>query len=162
MYAPPPRHAQGHRHCSRHWATASQCLAKHPTLQPCVRRCQHWRCSRCCAAASRLLAKPRRCSHVCTTATSRPRTLGRCVLTPLQPCARCRHVTPGDIGAAAATAPLRLDARQNARHCSHVPATTTSRLGTSVLQLPLCHCVSTPSKTLLRWAKHPAKCPALW
>jgi hypothetical protein len=32
----------------------------------------------------------------------------------LQSCACRHHVTPGDIGAAAVTAPLRLDAQQNA------------------------------------------------
>jgi hypothetical protein len=132
MCAPPPRHAWG-----------------------------HWRCSRCCAAASRLLAKPRHCSHVCAAAMSRPGTSSPCVLTPLQPCVCRHHVTPGDIGAAAAAAPLHLDAQQNTRRCSHVCAATTSRPGTLVLQLPLRHCISTPRKTLLCWAKHPVKRPAL-
>ncbi len=132
MCVPPPRHAWG-----------------------------HWRCSRRCAAASRLLAKPQCCSHVCAATTSHPGTLGRCILMPLQPCARRRHITPGDIGTAAAAAPLRLDARVNARHCSHVHAATTSRPGTSALQPLLCHCISTPGKTLLRWPKCPAKRPAL-
>ncbi len=132
MCAPPPRHA---------W--------------------RHWRCSRRCTAASRLLAKSRHCSHVCAAAMSRPGTLGCCILTPLQLCARRRHVTPRDISTAAATAPLHLDARQNAQRCSHVRAATTSRPGTSALQPPLCHWVSMPGKTLLRWAKCPEKCLAL-
>jgi hypothetical protein len=75
-------------------------------------------CLRCCVSTP---GKPRRCSHVCATTTSRPGTSGRCVLTPLQPCTGRRHVTPGDIGASAAAAPLRLDARQNAQCCSHYP-----------------------------------------
>ncbi len=90
----------------------------------------HWRCSHRCTAASRLLAKPWRCSHVCTAATSCLETLGCCVLTPLQPCPCRRHVTPRDIGAAAAAVPLHLNARQhafsagqnawqNARHCGN-------------------------------------------
>jgi hypothetical protein len=80
---------------------------------------------------------------------------------PLQPCKRRRHIMPGDIGAAAAAAPLHLDAQQNAWRCSHVRAATTSRPGTLALQPPLRHCISTLGKTLLRWAKHPAKRPAL-
>jgi hypothetical protein len=132
MCAPPPRHTWG-----------------------------HWRCSRRCAAASRLLAKPQRCSHVCAAATSRPGTSGCCVLTPLQLCTRRHHITPGDISAAAAAVPLHLDARKNTRCCSHVRAATTSRPGTSALQPPLRHCISKPGKMLLRWAKRPAKCPAL-
>jgi hypothetical protein len=71
----------------------------------------------------------------------------------LQPCTCRHHVTPGDIGVAAAAALLRLDVRQNARHCSHVRAATTSHLGTSALQLPLRHCILTPGKMLLRWEK---------
>ncbi len=42
----------------------------------------------------------------------------------LQPCARHHHVTPGDIGAAAATAPLHLDARQNAFMLGKMPGKT--------------------------------------
>ncbi len=87
---------------------------KTPALQPCVCRCHimpgdigplrldapaalhvplphhargHWRCSCRCTAASSCLVK-------CPA---------------LQPCVRRRHVTPGDIGAAAAIAPLCLD-----------------------------------------------------
>ncbi len=79
--------------------------------------------------------KIRRCSHVCTAATSH---LGTSVLQPplrvaswrlakcpaLQPCVRRHHVMPGDIGAAAATAPLRLDSWQNhgtAAMCALLP-----------------------------------------
>jgi hypothetical protein len=83
MCAPPPRHA---------W--------------------RHWRCSRHCATESQLLEKPRRCSHVCAAATSHPGTSGCCILMPLQPCVRHRHITPGDIGSVATAAPLRLDAWQ--------------------------------------------------
>ncbi len=119
MCAPPPRHAWG-----------------------------HWRCSRHCAAASWLLAKSRCCSHVCAATTSHPGTSGHCILMPLQLCARRHHVMPGDISAAAAAVPLRLDARQNARCCSHVRAATTSCPGTLALQPLLRHCVSTPGKTL--------------
>jgi hypothetical protein len=68
---------------------------------------------------------------------------------------------PGDIGAAAAAAPLHLEAWQNARRCSHVRAATTSHPGTLALQPPLRHCVSTPGKKFLRWAKRPAKRLAL-
>jgi hypothetical protein len=78
----------------------------------------HWRCSRHCAAASRLLAKPRCCSHVCAVSTSRPGTSGCCNLTPLQPCAHRHHIMPGDIGAAAAAAPLHLETRQNSQRCT--------------------------------------------
>jgi hypothetical protein len=122
---------------------------------------RHWRCSHRCAAVSQLLVKPWCCGHVCAAATSSPGTSGRCVLMPLQPCARRRHVMPGDIGAAAAAALLRLDARQNARRCRHVHAATTSRLGTLTLQPLLRHRISTPGKMLLRWAKCLAKRPAL-
>ncbi len=111
-----------------------------------------WRYSHRCTTAFRLLEKPRRCSHVCAAAMSRPGTSGCCILMPLQPCARRCHILPGDIGATAAAAPLHLDTRQNARHCSHVRAATTSCPGTLALQLPLHHCVLTPSKMLLRWA----------
>jgi hypothetical protein len=110
----------------------------------------HWGCSSRCATASQLLAKPRHCSHVCAAATSCPGTLGCCVLTPLQPCARCRHIMPGDIGAAAAVAPRRLDTRVNAQRCSHLRTATTSCPETLALQPPLRHCISTPGKTLLR------------
>ncbi len=111
--------------CSHVCATATSC-PETLMLQPLLRRCiltpgktpgaaamcalpprhawGHWRCSRHCDTASRLLEKPRCCSHVCEAATSRPGTLGHCVLTPLQPCARRCHVMPGDIGTAA---PLR-------------------------------------------------------
>jgi hypothetical protein len=136
-------------------STAAMCA-----LPPC-HAWGHWHCSHCCAAASRLLAKLRRCSHVCAATTSCPGTSGRCVLMPQQPCTRRRHVTSGDIGTAAAAAPLHLVAQQNARCCSHVRAATTSCPGTSALQPPLCHCVSTPGKTLLCWEKRPAKRPAL-
>jgi hypothetical protein len=88
-------------------------------LQPCVRP-RHVTPEDIGAAAAtaplRLDAwqNARRCSHVCTAATSRLGTLAlqpplrRCVLTPgktpvLQPCVRRRHVMPGDIR------PLRLD-----------------------------------------------------
>jgi hypothetical protein len=74
---------------------------------------------------------------------------------------RRSHITPRDIGAAAAAAPLRLDARQNARRCSHVCTVTMSRPGTLALQPPLHHCISTPGKMLLHGAKRPAKRPAL-
>jgi hypothetical protein len=57
--------------------------------------------------------------------------------------------------------PLRLDAQKNARHCSHVRAATTSRPGTLALQSPLRHCISTPIKMLLHWAKYLAKCQEL-
>jgi hypothetical protein len=124
-----------------------------------------WRCSHFCAAASQLLVKPWRCSHVCAAAMSCSGTSSCWVLTPLQPCTHCRHVTPGDIGAAATTAPLRLDARQNARQnarrCSHVRAATMSHPGTLALQPLLRHCVSMPGKMPLCWANLPAKSPAL-
>ncbi len=132
MCAPPPHHAWG-----------------------------HWQCSRCCTTASRLLAKPQCCSHVCTATTSCPGTSGHCILTPLQPCACRRHIMPVDISAAVAAAPLHLDARQNTRRCSHVRAATTSRPETLALQPLLRHCVSMPGKTLLCWAKRPAKRLAL-
>ncbi len=170
------------RRCSHVCAAATSrpgTLALQPPLHRCVSKpgkmpgavamcsplphcaCRHWRCSRRCATASRLLAKPRCCSHVCATNTSRPGTSSCCILTPLQPCARHHHIMPGDIGAAAAAALLHLDTRRNARHCSHVRTVTTSRPGTLALQPPMCHCISTPGKTLLRWAKCPEKCPAL-
>ncbi len=170
------------RRCS-HVCTAATSRPGTSVLQPPLRRCVltpgktpgaaamwaplphhawgHWRCSRRCAAVSRLLAKSWHCSHVCAAATSSLGTSGRCILMTLQPCARRRHVMPGDIGAAAAAAPLRLDAQQNARHCSHVCAATTSRPGTLALQPPRRHCILTPGKTLLCWAKRPEKRPAL-
>jgi hypothetical protein len=159
------------RRCS-HVCTAAMSRPGTLALQPPLRRCVlmpgkipgtaamcaplpchawgHWCCSRRCAAMSRLLAKPWHCSHVCATATSRPGTSGCCILMPLQPCARRRHVMPGDIGAAAAAAPLRLDTQRNARHCSRVCSATTSFPGTSALQSPLRHCILTPGKMLLR------------
>ncbi len=89
-------------------------------LQPCVRRHHITPGDISTAAAAvplRLDAwqNARRCSHVSATATSRLGTLAlqpplhRCISTPgktlaLQPCVRCRHVSPRDIG------PLRLDA----------------------------------------------------
>jgi hypothetical protein len=102
----------------------------------------------------------RHCSHARAPTTSCPGTsalqppLRCCVLAPgknpaLQPCVCCRHVTPRDIGAAAAAALLHLDTWQNARCCSHVCAAATSRLGTLALQPPLRRCVSTPGKTLV-------------
>jgi hypothetical protein len=93
---------------------------QNPVLQPCVRRHHITPREIGAAAAAALLhlnawKNARRCSHVCTAATSRLGTLAlqpllrRCVLTPgktpaLQPYVRRRHVTPGDIR------PLRLDA----------------------------------------------------
>jgi hypothetical protein len=170
------------RRCS-HVCTAATSRPGASTLQPLLRHCVlrpgkmpgaaamcaplphhawgHWCCSHRCATASRLLAKSRHCSHVYAAATSHPGTLGHSVLMPLQPCACRRHVTPGDISAAAVAAPLRLDARQNARRCSHVRPATTSCPGTLALQPLLRHCVSMPRKMLLRWAKCPAKRPAL-
>jgi hypothetical protein len=100
---------------------------KTPALQPCVRRRHvtpgdigllhldapaavraplphlargHWRYSRRCAAAS---WHPAKCPA-------------------LQPCARRHHIMPGDIGAAAATAPLCLDTQQNAFTLGKRPA----------------------------------------
>jgi hypothetical protein len=127
------------RHCiltpGKMPGTAAMCA-----LPPC-HAWGHWRCSRRCAAASQLLAKPQRCSHVWTTATSRLGTLvlqlplRRCVLTPgktpvLQPCVRRRHVTPGDIGPlhldapAAMRAPLPRHARGHRRCSRHCAAVT--------------------------------------
>jgi hypothetical protein len=183
---PPLRHcilAPGKIRCCSHVCAATTSRPGTLALQPLLRRCilmpgkmpgaaamcalpprhawGHWCCSHDCAAVSQLLAKPQRCSHVCVATTSRPGTSGRCVLTPLQPCVCRHHVTPGDIDAAAAAAPLHLDARRNAWRCSHVRATTTSRPGTSALQPPLHHCILTPGKTLLRWAQRPEKRLAL-
>jgi hypothetical protein len=84
------------RHCSHARAATTSCPGT-SALQPPLRCCVsmpgktpgaaamcalpprhawgHWCCSCRCAAASRLLAKPRRCSHVCAAATSRPGTL---------------------------------------------------------------------------------------
>ncbi len=183
---PPLRHCistPGKIRCCSHVCTAAMSCPGTLALQPPLRHCVstpgkmpgaaamcappphhawgHWPCSRRYAAASQLLAKSRRCSHVCAAATSRPETLGRCVLMPLQRCACRCYVTPGDIGAAATAAPLRLNAWKNAWRCSHVRAATTSRPGTSALQPPLCHCTLMPGKMLLRWAKRPVECPAL-
>jgi hypothetical protein len=93
---------------------------QHPALQPCVHRRHVTPGDICTAAAAALLRldawqNARHCSHVCAAATSHLGTLvlqlllRHCVLTPgktlaLQPCVRHRHVTPRDIGAAAATA----------------------------------------------------------
>ncbi len=90
--------------------------AKHPALQPCMRR-HH--------------LTP---GDIGTATAAAPLRLGAWQNLALQPCVRCRHVMPRDIGAAAATAPLRLDAWQKARCCSHVCAAATSRLGTLALQ----------------------------
>jgi hypothetical protein len=103
---------------------------------------------------------PRHCSRACAATTSRPETsalqppLCRCVSSldawqnlALQPCVHRRHVTPGVISAAAAAAPLHLDAWQNAWCCSHVCAAAMSRLGTLALQPLLRRCVSTPGET---------------
>jgi hypothetical protein len=119
--------------CSSRRAAAKSCCASTPGKTPGTAAVRapppphargHWRCNRRCAAASRHLEN-----------------------LVLQPCVCHRHVTPRDISAAAAAVPLHLDAWQNARHCSHVYAPATSRLGTLVLQLPLRHCVLTPDKT---------------
>ncbi len=86
---------------------------QNPALQPCVRR-HHVMPGNIGAAATTALVhlnawkNTRRCSHVCTAATSRLGTLAlqpplrHRVLTPgktlaLQPCVRHHHVTPGDI-----------------------------------------------------------------
>jgi hypothetical protein len=102
---------------------------KHPGLQPCARR-NHLAPGNIGAA----------------TATA-PLHINAWQNPALQPCVHCCHVTPGDIGAAAAAAPLHLEAWQNTRRCSHVCAAATSRLGTLVLQPPLCRLVLTPGKT---------------
>ncbi len=95
MRVPPPPHAQGHRRCNRRCAAASRRLAKSSAAAMCApppRHARgHWRCSCHCAIASQSLAK-------------RP---------VLQPCVHRCHITPGDIGAAAAAVPLRLDSWQN-------------------------------------------------
>ncbi len=113
---------QNARHCSRACAATTSCLGT-LALQPPLCRCistpgkighcsqcalppyharGHWHCSRCCAAASRHQEK--------------------CLV--LQPCVRCCHVMPGDIGAAATAAPLHLDSWQNpgaAAMCAPLP-----------------------------------------
>ncbi len=133
---------QNARRCSHVCAAATSCLGtlalqlplrrciltpgKTLVLQPCVRRrhitpgdigplrldtpaavcallpCHargHWRCSHHCAAASWCPSKR----------------------LALQPCACRHHITPGDIGAAAAAVPLCLDARQNAFTLAKTP-----------------------------------------
>ncbi len=94
VHAPPPPHTRGHRRCNCRCAAASRRLAKSGAAVMCAPPPRHAQglqhCSRCCAAASQCLAK-------------------RLVL---QPCVRRCHVTPGDIGAAAATVLLRLDSWQ--------------------------------------------------
>ncbi len=105
--------------------------AKRPALQPCA--CRHHLTPGDIGAAT----------------TAAPLHLGTWQNLALQPCVCRCHVMPGDIGAAAAAALLGLNAWQNARHCSHVCAAATSRLGTLVLQPPLRRCILTPGKTLV-------------
>ncbi len=92
---------QNARHCSgaraattsrpgTSWRLAKSGAAAMCALPPHHAR-GHWCCSCHCATASRRLEK-------CPA---------------LHPCVRRRHVMPGDIGAAAAAAPLRLDSWQN-------------------------------------------------
>ncbi len=104
--------------------------AKRLALQPCARR-HH--------------LTPR---DIGSATAAAPLRLGAWQNPVLQPCVRRHHITPGDISAAAAAAPLCLNTWQNTRHCSHVCAATTSRMGTLALQPLLCHCVLTSGKTL--------------
>jgi hypothetical protein len=102
---------QNTRHCSCA-RTATTSRPGTSALQPPLRRC---------------ILTPgeiRRCSHVCAATMSRPGTLALqlplrcCISMPgkmpgMQPCVHRRHITPEDIGAAAAAAPLRLDSWRN-------------------------------------------------
>jgi hypothetical protein len=57
----------------------------------------------------------------------------------LQPCARRHHLTPGDIGAATATAPLRLGAWQNLalQPCVRHPHVMPGDIGAAAAAVPL-------------------------
>jgi hypothetical protein len=126
---------------------------QNPALQPCVRRCHVMPGDIGAAAAAaplRLNAwqNTRCCSHVCAATTSRLGTLAlqpplhRCVSTPgetptMQPCVRCCHVTPRDIG------PLHLDAPAAAAVRAPPPRHTRGRWHCS---RPLRRCVLMPGK----------------